>query len=65
MDGWMDGWIEKALTTTLSREQVIMVVCVAVWAINIGHFNDPVHGGSWIKVGGGEGGGGGGGGGWW
>ena len=21
-----------------------------MWAINIGHFNDPVHGGSWIKV---------------
>ena len=23
---------------------------MAVWAINIGHFNDPAHGGSWIKV---------------
>jgi Ca2+ transporting ATPase len=22
---------------------------VAVWAINIGHFNDPVHGGSWFR----------------
>jgi Ca2+ transporting ATPase len=22
---------------------------VAVWAINIGHFNDPVHGGSWLR----------------
>lgn len=30
--------------------QVITVVCIAVWAINIGHFNDPVHGESWIKV---------------
>lgn len=30
--------------------QVISVVCVAVWAINIGHFNDPAHGGSWVKV---------------
>lgn len=30
--------------------QVITVICVAVWAINIGHFNDPAHGGSWIKV---------------
>ena len=30
--------------------QVISVVCVAVWAINIGHFNDPAHGGSWLKV---------------
>ncbi|KAK8730336.1 hypothetical protein OTU49_008229 [Cherax quadricarinatus] len=29
--------------------KVISVICVAVWAINIGHFNDPVHGGSWIK----------------
>ena len=24
-------------------------MCVAVWAINIGHFNDPAHGGSWMK----------------
>lgn len=31
--------------------KVISVICVAVWAINIGHFNDPAHGGSWIKVG--------------
>lgn len=22
---------------------------MAVWAINIGHFSDPAHGGSWIK----------------
>jgi Ca2+ transporting ATPase len=29
--------------------KVISLVCVAVWAINIGHFNDPAHGGSWIK----------------
>ncbi|CAG0880884.1 unnamed protein product, partial [Darwinula stevensoni] len=29
--------------------KVISVICVAVWAINIGHFNDPIHGGSWIK----------------
>ncbi|KAG8177359.1 hypothetical protein JTE90_028354 [Oedothorax gibbosus] len=29
--------------------KVISVICVAVWAINIGHFNDPAHGGSWIK----------------
>ncbi|KAI0226748.1 Calcium-transporting ATPase sarcoplasmic/endoplasmic reticulum type [Lamellibrachia satsuma] len=29
--------------------KVISIVCVAVWAINIGHFNDPTHGGSWVK----------------
>uniref|UniRef100_A0A2P2HWC7 Calcium-transporting ATPase n=1 Tax=Hirondellea gigas TaxID=1518452 RepID=A0A2P2HWC7_9CRUS len=29
--------------------KVISIICVAVWAINIGHFSDPVHGGSWIK----------------
>ncbi len=22
---------------------------MAVWAINIGHFSDPVHGGSWLR----------------
>ena len=29
--------------------KVITIICIAVWAINIGHFNDPIHGGSWIK----------------
>uniref|UniRef100_A0A3P8X1F9 Calcium-transporting ATPase n=1 Tax=Cynoglossus semilaevis TaxID=244447 RepID=A0A3P8X1F9_CYNSE len=29
--------------------KVITVICVAVWAINVGHFSDPVHGGSWLK----------------
>merc|ERR1711962_1464471 len=29
--------------------KVISVICVAVWAINIGHFNDPAHGGSYLK----------------
>ncbi|XP_023586908.1 sarcoplasmic/endoplasmic reticulum calcium ATPase 3 isoform X1 [Trichechus manatus latirostris] len=31
----------------LSR--AISVICVAVWVINIGHFADPVHGGSWLR----------------
>lgn len=29
--------------------KVISLICVAVWAINIGHFNDPIHGGSMIR----------------
>lgn len=29
--------------------KVITVICVAVWLINIQHFNDPSHGGSWVK----------------
>merc|ERR1712128_369590 len=29
--------------------KVITLICIAVWAINIGHFNDPAHGGSRIK----------------
>ncbi|XP_028668103.1 sarcoplasmic/endoplasmic reticulum calcium ATPase 2 [Erpetoichthys calabaricus] len=29
--------------------KVISIICVAVWAINIGHFSDPVHGGSWLR----------------
>uniref|UniRef100_A0A8D1WW85 P-type Ca(2+) transporter n=1 Tax=Sus scrofa TaxID=9823 RepID=A0A8D1WW85_PIG len=31
----------------LSR--AISVICMAVWVINIGHFADPAHGGSWLR----------------
>ncbi|XP_005056524.1 PREDICTED: sarcoplasmic/endoplasmic reticulum calcium ATPase 3 isoform X2 [Ficedula albicollis] len=29
--------------------KVIFMVCIAVWVINISHFSDPVHGGSWFR----------------
>ncbi|KAM7535199.1 hypothetical protein Aperf_G00000095836 [Anoplocephala perfoliata] len=29
--------------------KAITLICIAVWIINIGHFNDPAHGGSWIR----------------
>lgn len=29
--------------------KVITLICIAVWIINIGHFNDPAHGGSWFR----------------
>lgn len=32
--------------TFLSK--AIAVICVLVWIINIGHFNDPIHGG-WVR----------------
>uniref|UniRef100_A0A4W5PAM4 Calcium-transporting ATPase n=1 Tax=Hucho hucho TaxID=62062 RepID=A0A4W5PAM4_9TELE len=35
--------------TVIFHTPVISLICVAVWMINIGHFNDPVHGGSWIR----------------
>ena len=39
----------KFLSKLILSHQVITLICIAVWAINIGHFNDPAHGGSWIK----------------
>jgi P-type Ca2+ transporter type 2A len=42
--------IHPTAVSSLTRLlQVISIICVAVWAINIGHFNDPVHGGSWLR----------------
>ncbi|XP_076210431.1 LOW QUALITY PROTEIN: sarcoplasmic/endoplasmic reticulum calcium ATPase 3 [Aptenodytes patagonicus] len=29
--------------------KVIFLVCIAVWVINVSHFSDPVHGGSWFR----------------
>ena len=29
--------------------KIISIICLLVWLINIQHFNDPVHGGSWLK----------------
>ncbi|KAJ3027572.1 UNVERIFIED_CONTAM: hypothetical protein HDU68_003563 [Siphonaria sp. JEL0065] len=29
--------------------RIISIICILVWLINIRHFNDPVHGGSWLK----------------
>lgn len=29
--------------------KIIAVICILIWIININHFNDPVHGGSWTK----------------
>lgn len=29
--------------------KVITVICIVVWIINIGHFNDPIHGGSILR----------------
>ncbi|KAJ3166780.1 hypothetical protein HK101_011875 [Irineochytrium annulatum] len=32
-----------------SLARIISIVCVLVWLININHFADPVHGGSWLR----------------
>ena len=37
----------NAFGDTLAK--VITVICILVWLINIQHFNDPSHGGSWAK----------------
>ncbi len=29
--------------------KIISIICLLVWLINIQHFNDPSHGGSWVK----------------
>ncbi|KAJ3072903.1 hypothetical protein HDU98_002657 [Podochytrium sp. JEL0797] len=29
--------------------RIISIICILVWLINIRHFNDPSHGGSWLK----------------
>ncbi|KAG5869487.1 hypothetical protein JTB14_028583 [Gonioctena quinquepunctata] len=39
--------LQQQLGEQLSK--VITIVCVVVWAINMGLFNDPVHSGFWIK----------------
>lgn len=41
--------VAHAVVTT-APSQAITLICIAVWVINIGHFSDPAHGGSWIRV---------------
>ena len=33
----------------IKLSKLISIICILVWVINIGHFNDPVHGGSYLK----------------
>lgn len=58
------GDIHESITTQISQPtplkeklndfgdmlaKVITAICILVWLINIQHFNDPAHGGSWAK----------------
>lgn len=42
-----DPWMRQSSMIAFDV-QVIAVICVLVWVINIGRFNDPLHGG-WVR----------------
>lgn len=58
------GAINKAMTDTEEKKTPLKIkieefgdslckwityICIAVWVVNINHFNDPIHGGSWVR----------------